>query len=387
MHIGIIAFSVVANDPRVVRQVRALSPEHRVTTIGYGTEAPAGSTLAALEVPPRRNLAGRILYAGRLLTRRFSAAYHSVPAIAAAKNVLARHRFDVIIANDIDTLPLTLEEARGATVVFDAHEYSPLEWEDLWTWRLLFQRFKRYLCQTYIPRCDAVMTVCRSIAERYHADTGVTCAVVTNAPAYATLEPVRVDIDRIALIHHGAAIRSRRLESTIAMMRHLDRRFHLTLMLVANDQDYLNHLRRVAADLRNVSFRDPVPLGDIARTINTYDIGVFLLEPVSFNYRFALPNKFFDFIQARLGIAIGPSPEMADIVRRHSLGVVADDFRPETLAHALNGLDRDRIAGFKTAAHRIAQEYAAERNQEIIRGLVEDAHRRRRQPMQARVAD
>ena len=48
---------------------------------------------------------------------------------------------------------------------------------------------------------------------------------------------------------------------------------------------------------------------------NQYDVGVFLL-PASFpNQVHVLPNKLFDYIQARLAVAIGPSHEMAEVVR------------------------------------------------------------------------
>jgi hypothetical protein len=85
-------------------------------------------------------------------------------------------------------------------------------------------------------------------------------------------------------------------------------------------------------------------------------VGLFLLPPVNFNYRFALPNKFFEFIQARLAVAIGPSTEMARIVEEHSLGVIADSFRPDGLANALEQLTDESIRGYKLAADRAARQ-------------------------------
>ena len=55
---------------------------------------------------------------------------------------------------------------------------------------------------------------------------------------------------------------------------------------------------------------------EIVDTIAEYDIGLFILSPINFNYYHALPNKLFEFIQARLAIAVSPSPEMARIVHR-----------------------------------------------------------------------
>ena len=104
----------------------------------------------------------------------------------------------------------------------------------------------------------------------------------------------------------------------------------------------------------------------ICKHINAYDVGLFLLPPNNFNYRHALPNKFFEFIQAGLAVAIGPSPEMATLVERHGCGVVAESFEPQALARALQGLTTEKLMAFKDAAHRAADELSFERDGTLI---------------------
>ena len=116
---------------------------------------------------------------------------------------------------------------------------------------------------------------------------------------------------------------------------------------------------------------------ELASLANGYDIGLYLLPPTNFNHRYALPNKFFEFIQGRLAVAIGPSPEMAAIVRHYGCGVVAPTFEPESLAAELNALDAAAIAGFKHASHRAAAELCAERNAVLTLETVEHALRGR----------
>jgi hypothetical protein len=110
---------------------------------------------------------------------------------------------------------------------------------------------------------------------------------------------------------------------------------------------------------------------ELSRFLNQYDIGVYLLEPVNFNFLHSLPNKFFEFIQARLAVAIGPSPEMARLVREYDLGVVADDFSPQALAQCLLGLDLKRIEYYKSQSHKVAHLLSAEQNKKILLDLVE----------------
>ncbi|NLF05994.1 MAG: glycosyltransferase family 4 protein, partial [Actinomycetales bacterium] len=94
--------------------------------------------------------------------------------------------------------------------------------------------------------------------------------------------------------------------------------------------------------------------------LNDFDLGVHVLPPVSFNNAWALPNKFFDFVQARLGVVVGPSPEMARLVREHGLGAVAEDFSAKALTAVLDALTPDRVTAWKQASHAAARELSAE---------------------------
>jgi len=157
----------------------------------------------------------------------------------------------------------------------------------------------------------------------------------------------------------------------IEVMRRLDDRFTLDFFLTDNDPDYLNELRTFAARDSRIRFLPPVPMAQICRTLNNYDIGIFLLPPVNFNYANALPNKFFEFIQARLAVAVGPSPEMAKIVNAHGLGVIAESFEPAALASALNALCDADLVRYKLAADIAADSLSDEAGSQLFEQLVE----------------
>jgi hypothetical protein len=119
-----------------------------------------------------------------------------------------------------------------------------------------------------------------------------------------------------------------------------------------------------------VRIRKPLPMAEIAASINKYDIGLFLLPDVDFSYRMALPNKLFEFIQARLAVAIWPSPEMSRIVNKYECGVVADDFTLEAMAEKLNRITREQIMRFKENSHKAARFLCAETNRKLFLSLV-----------------
>ena len=105
---------------------------------------------------------------------------------------------------------------------------------------------------------------------------------------------------------------------------------------------------------------DPVPYHALNETLNAYDVGVHILPPVNFNNEWALPNKFFDYVQARLGLIIGPSPEMAGVVRERGIGVVTDDFSTAALIRVIESLTAEQVGGYKAASAAAARSLSAE---------------------------
>src|SRR5690606_24606948 len=93
---------------------------------------------------------------------------------------------------------------------------------------------------------------------------------------------------------------------------------------------------------------------------------------VNFNYRFALPNKLFEFIQARLAVAVSPSPEMARLVRDAGCGVVADGFTPKQFAACLRSLDHAAVNEFKQRSDAVARDLSSEKNNIRFMQLVDD---------------
>ena len=186
------------------------------------------------------------------------------------------------------------------------------------------------------------------------------------------------------MVHHGTALAPRKLEVMIEVLDLLDARFELDFMLVAGDQNYIDRLGSLARRNPRIRMLPPVRMEDIVPFTNRYDIGIYILSPNSFNAEHALPNKFFEFVQARLAVAIGPSLEMRRLVERHDCGVVAADFTPAAMARALSALTAERLQGLKDNSHRAAQELCFERSEPVFLGAMEQALRKRAGVMEAR---
>lgn len=354
----LVSFSPLRRDPRVLRQLRLLGEHYKVSTCGFGP-AP-DDVVEHFEIPATQSgwwptqlkLAGAYLVA-----RRFAAFYRSEPRVKAVLDSIPRGRFDVIIANDLNTVVLALMLSPRCGVHADLHEWEPRVPGSGVKWRFMGLPYARWQLRQ-VKRARSVTTVALGIAQAYEREYGIRSEVVTNAADYAELEPTAIGTP-LRMIHSGGANPGRRLDLLIDAMRGVEGAT-LELMLMSTGDGTVETLQAHAEGVPNVSFRDPVPYDDLVSTLNDYDVGVFLLPPTTFNNEMALPNKIFEYVQARLAVAIGPSPEIARIVRHHEVGVIADEFTADALREAIQSLTPAAVAHYKTNSHRAARELSAE---------------------------
>jgi glycosyltransferase involved in cell wall biosynthesis len=369
----VISYSNLAADSRVNRQLRWLSESHRVVAAGLTDPGlPEVRFVSLKHTPPRKSAFARAKSALQILAHRYESHYWRLPPTVAGLRALEGIPADLVLANDIEALPLAVRLFGDRPVIFDSHEYAPRQFDNSLVWKVFLQGYRMYLCKAYIPRTAAMLTVCQGIADQYQADTGVKPIVLTNAAEYHDLQPQLKpeSTDKIRMIHHGAASPPREIERMIRAMSYLDDRFQLDLLLVPGSKEYIARLEAMARPDKRIRCLPPVPMNELVSVSSAYDIGLFLVPPTTFNLRHTLPNKLFEFIQARLAVAIGPSTEMANIVRQYDCGVVASGFSPRELAAALSGLDHTRINHFKRQSHEAAGKLSAERNKELLLNLV-----------------
>lgn len=365
----IISFAPLSMDARVNRQINHFRADHDVTFAGCERPAQAGVDFIDCSAPT--SIGARLLGAARLKLRMFEQHYWQHRSILSLIRQTSGYTYDLVVANDIMALPVALRVASGGKVIFDAHEYYPEEFEDRFMFRMFWKRFYIHLCRKYMHQADIFVTVGESIAQLYQDEFGVTPVVITNAPPRAMLEPGPIDPACIRVVHHGAAIRSRFLERYVEAVANADQRFQLDLYLTAADPSYLDELRRLASGESRVRVLPPIPPAELVKVLNGYDIGISMIPPTNRSLELCLPNKFFDFVQARLGQISGPTPDMAALIRRHGFGRVADGFTSAALTACLNSISVSDVVAMKAAAHDAAPFLCAEANAAILARLVE----------------
>lgn len=266
--------------------------------------------------------------------------------------------YNLVVVENIEMLPFAVNN-NSKKILCDLREFYPLEYENSFLFRLLESRFKIDLCKQYLKKCNDLITVSTGLIKGYQKYFNITPKLLMSTPNYFEITAKVNDKKTIKMVHHGVANTDRKLENMIEMFKYLDNRFSLDFYLVGN-QTYTNQLKEIAKPFPRIRFLEPVPFNDIIPTMNKYDVGLYLLEPTGFNTEYALPNKFFEYIQARLMLAIGPSYDMKKIVEQYELGIVSKNFDSKELAIELNKLSYDDILTYKENSNIAAKELCYE---------------------------
>lgn len=373
-----ISFSPLLADARVLRQLEVLRAHGEVTTVGYG-DAPEG-VARHIRVPDSApSLPQTPLGVLKLAARRHASVELESPGERAVlAETVASGPYDLVVANDARALPLAFAAAGSAPVWADMHEWAPEEQSRVLSWRILVGPYMEHLCRRYLPRVAIATSVSSGLTQLYTERYGVATELVRNAADLQDLAPSSVDDDLIRLVHSGIADRERNLPELIEAVERLGPRFSLDLYLLEVPGGHLAQLRRMAAATERVTVHDPVPPETLPHILNEYDLGVFLYPLKTLSHLHYLPNKFFDFAQARLGMVFSPAPEIDALIERYDLGVTTSGTTTDALVEALRGVSAADVRGFKQAADRAARDLSSEPDRATQHVLVERLLRARR---------
>jgi len=365
-----VSFSPIYADSRVLRQIEVLQRHGKVTTVGYG---PAPNGVAHhIEIPGgASSLPETPLGVLKLAMHLHRSVELTAPGESAVlQEVMDSVPYDLVVANDARAFPLAFAASGSSPVYADMHEWAPEERATVFIWRVLVGPYMEHLCRTYLPRTAAVTSVSDGLASLYAENYGVKTEIVRNSASLRDLKPTTVDPTVIRLVHSGTADAERNIIELIDAVDQLEDQFSLDLYLLRVPGGHLDEIRKRAASSPRVTVHDPVPPEMLPTVLNQYDLGVFLYPLKTLSHLYHLPNKFFDFVQARLGLVFSPAPEIDAHIGEYGLGLITADTTADALVDALRGITADDVTGFKQAADRSARALSSEPDRAVQHALV-----------------
>lgn len=278
-------------------------------------------------------------------------------------------RFDLLLSNDLDTLPANFIAAKikNKPMVYDSHEYFTEVPELIGRSRV--KKTWEWLEKKMVPKVKTAFTVCNSIAKIYEEKYGTKFKVVRNLPVTGSFEAKteNVENEQKIILYQGAVNIGRGLEQAILAMHFIDN----TKLIIAGDGDIKTKLENlvIKENLQNkVEFTGRIPFEQLSKLTPQADLGLSVEEDLGLNYRFALPNKLFDYIQVHVPVLITNLPEMAAIVNHYQIGEITESLEPHYLAEkfkdALNNREKRKI--WKSNLPQAAKELTWKNEEKVI---------------------
>jgi glycosyltransferase involved in cell wall biosynthesis len=334
-------------------------------------------------------------------THRLNLLFDKGPMFYAEYNIalfffLLINHFDLIVSNDLDTLPANYFANRikqvfsnirarssaagirysGVRHLHDCHEYFRGVPE--LTGRKAVTAVWRWIEDRIFPKLKHVIAVNQSVADIYAKEYGNKITVVRNVPFRKSLDGVyqksllNIPAERKIILYQGAVNVDRGIEETILAMEFVKSDAALIIAGIGDIFEALKAMTMKHSLSEKVIFLGQVPFRDLHAYTLMADLGISIEKDVSINYHFCLPNKFLDYIQANIPVLVSPFPEMKAIVDKYRIGEYIESHDPVILAAQFDALlnNTEKLAEYKRNLVQAAKELCWELEEEKLVGVV-----------------
>lgn len=269
-------------------------------------------------------------------------------------------RFDVVHANDLDSLPGATLIARrlGARLVYDSHElYTVMEADPPRLYRAAVSALERALAQ----RAAAVVTNCEP-----YADALVPHLRLRERPIVHLNAPSRVDGVALPEPHAGplraiyqaaSDLPGRPLVDLLTAAEHAPG-VRITLRVVDLDRDTIEREITARGIADRLELVPPVPVTGLIDGLRGFDVGIIVRRALTANDELPVPGKLFEYMMAGLAVVCPRLPGLVPIVEGEEIGLLYEPSRPETLGEALAELAADpaRVHAMQRRGRELAME-------------------------------
>lgn len=313
MHIVLAVTNDISTDQRVIRTAHSLyNMPAQITIIGRWS----GNSMNYSD-PRFQSIRMRIFFKKGPL---FYAEYNFRLLIR-----LMMIKADLMVANDLDTLPAVFlaSRIRKKKLVYDCHEFFT-EVPEL-IGRRRARKVWEWLESRMLPHIRYTSTVSLPVAVTYNRKYGLNMQVIRNLPFRRDplIHPavmLREHNEKI-ILYQGALNMGRGLEMAIEAIQFTR---NIRLVLIGTG-DLDKKLRNLAASLNmtdRIVFTGRIFPDRLFEYTIQADLGISIEENLCLNYRYALPNKVFDYIQAEVPVLVSDMPEMRALVEKYDVGLI-----------------------------------------------------------------
>lgn len=265
---------------------------------------------------------------------------------------------DLLLSNDLDTLlsNYIISRILNKNLIYDSHELFT-EIPELID-RPKTKKIWLLIEKKILPKLDYCYTVSNSIANHYHNLYRTNFKVIRNLPHKSTPQKASFPFNtknKKIILYQGAINMGRGVDLMIDATNYLEN----TILIIIGEGDLFDKLLvKVKNQMMNekVKFLGRISPKELLQLTPLADIGLSLEEDMGLNYRYALPNKLFDYIQAQIPVIVSDLPEMKKIVKEYNVGEILEQRSPKALAKTIAAMLDKGKEHWKNALNKASKE-------------------------------
>ncbi|NNC70605.1 MAG: glycosyltransferase [Flavobacteriaceae bacterium] len=175
---------------------------------------------------------------------------------------------------------------------------------------------------------------------------------------------------RKIFIYQGAVNMGRGLELMIDALPFINH----AIFLIVGDGDIkkqlISKVRKAGLD-EKVKFLGMVSTEELRNITAQASLGVSLEEDLGLNYRYALPNKLYDYIQAKIPVLVSDLPDMKALVESYDVGIVLKERTPANVAKSIQEILENK-SSMVAQLQKAADEFVWEEESKKLKNLFND---------------
>ncbi|MDR2836893.1 MAG: glycosyltransferase [Bacteroidales bacterium] len=243
---------------------------------------------------------------------------------------------DVLLSNDLDTLLCNTLVAgiKRKKLYYDSHELFT-EVPELEN-RLVKKKIWLFIEKICIRKTKISYTVCQPIADFYNQKYVLNMNIIRNLPKKKA-ELISFENRENFLIYQGVLNKERGIELLIEAMKYIPD----YKLIIAGKGDLEKEFKDLSLSLNlieKIIFTGNISIEKLHEYTSKAKLGFSIEQGKSLNYKYALPNKIFDYIQADVPVICANFPEMKKIVNTYNVGEIFYGNSAKELAELINNL-------------------------------------------------
>lgn len=298
--------------------------------------------------------------------------------LSSIKSNIYKFNFKIFWAADLFSLPVCkyLNRKKNIKIIYDSREiYSKVS-------TLANSNFKQKILtlieKHFIKKISVLVTSGEMDSEYLKKIYNLKIPIfeIKNFPKFKEFaksnlirEHFNIPNDKIILLYQGVLLDGRGLIPIMKAIQNVDK----YILVILGEGNFKSELEKNIKQLKieeKVKFAGNIIYDDLHEWTCSADIGLCNIEPISFSYELALPNKLFEYILAELPLLVTDLPALRKVVDSTGCGVVIP--RENNATDILNALENivNSHNIYKLNARKSKNQFTYESQKELIMKII-----------------